>query len=112
MENRIKAVKNLRQCLAILHLSGNPELWKRSFLGSPDEDAMQLIEAKDAELQAELATTEYKDKRKKEYPEMGDQLDAIWKHLNYRRMNGEDLVQEADDILGTILSVKAKYPKQ
>lgn len=53
----------------------------------------------------------YNKHRKKEYPDIGDQLDAIWKHLNYRRLNGENLVQDCDDILGLILSIKAKYPK-
>ena len=53
----------------------------------------------------------YKDDRRSEYPDIGDQLDALWKELNYRRLNGDNLVQDADDMLGQILAVKAKYPK-
>lgn len=53
---------------------------------------------------------DYKEKRAAEYPAIGDQLDAIWKELNYRRLNGEQLVQDADDMLGQILAVKNKYP--
>lgn len=53
----------------------------------------------------------YEQLRAKEYPPIGDQLDAIWKELNYRRLNGETLVQDADDMLGKILAVKQKYPK-
>jgi len=53
----------------------------------------------------------YGELRRKEYPTIGDQLDAIWKHLNYRRMLGEEMIQEADDMLGDILSVKRKFPK-
>ena len=53
----------------------------------------------------------YKELRQKEYPNIGDQLDAIWKQLNQDRLNGKDLITEADDLLGSILSVKAKYPK-
>lgn len=45
------------------------------------------------------------------YPEVGDQLDAIWKELNFRRLNGENLTQDADDMLGKILAVKNEYPK-
>lgn len=54
---------------------------------------------------------EYKEKRREEYPDYGDQLDAIWKQLNKMRLDGQDLVQDADDILGKILAVKAKHPK-
>lgn len=58
-----------------------------------------------------LGATEYARLRKAEYPDIGDQLDALWKHLNYRRMEGENLVQDADDILNRILAVKNKYQK-
>jgi len=57
------------------------------------------------------AETAYKTERAREYPPVGDQLDALWKELNYRRLNGENLTQEADDILGQILAIKNKYPK-
>lgn len=53
----------------------------------------------------------YRALREKEYPLIGDQLDAIWKELNYRRLNGEALIQEADDILNRVLAVKNKYQK-
>ena len=53
----------------------------------------------------------YADKRRQEYPAIGDQLDAIIKELNYRRMNGEDLISEMDSIVNDCLAVKAKYPK-
>lgn len=53
----------------------------------------------------------YAEKRREEYPPIGDQLDALWKELNYRRINGDPLTQEADNILNKILDVKAKHPK-
>ena len=54
----------------------------------------------------------YKELRKRDYPPMGDQLDAIWKALNQMRMdNAINLPQDADDTLGKILSIKKKYPK-
>lgn len=53
----------------------------------------------------------YKDLRKKEYPLIGDQLDAIWKQLNYERLQGKDLISEADSLLSKVLEIKSKYPK-
>lgn len=55
--------------------------------------------------------TQYVFDRKDAYPEIGAQLDAIWKQLNYDRMQGRQLIQEADDLLNEVLAVKAKYPK-
>ena len=63
-----------------------------------------------AKTEAELATA-YRDARRDAYPPIGDQLDSIWKELNYRRLQGEDLVQDADDMLGAVLAVKSAHPK-
>lgn len=67
-----------------------------------------------AEQRKELQKLEkyrYKQLRADEYPAIGDQLDAIWKELNARRLKGENLTQDADDMLGQILAVKRKHPK-
>ena len=53
----------------------------------------------------------YQEQRAKAYPAIGDQLDAIIKELNYRRMNGENLIAEMDSIVGLCLAVKKDYPK-
>jgi len=45
-------------------------------------------------------TPSYRDKRKAEYPEIGDQLDALWK-------GGEALAEMS----ARIQAVKTKYPK-
>lgn len=50
-------------------------------------------------------------KRQKDYPKIGDQLDAIWKILNQLRLDGVQLPQDGDDMLGKILKVKKDYPK-
>jgi len=68
-------------------------------------------DAEVARLEAEQAATEYKRLRAPEYPAIGDQLDAILKHLNYRRTQGDELVQEMDNIIGDWLAVKARFPK-
>jgi hypothetical protein len=57
----------------------------------------------------------YQEKRKplyeKDYSD-GDVKDIIMKQFNYMRMNGQDLIQEADDWVGSCLAVKAKVKKE
>ena len=53
----------------------------------------------------------YREDRAAAYPEIGDQLDAIYKQLNYMRLQGTNLVEDADKILNKILQVKKDYPK-
>lgn len=69
------------------------------------------IETAHAEWQTEQDATEYQRLRAPEYPPIGDQLDALLKHLNYRRTQGDELVQELDDIIASWLSVKSRFPK-
>lgn len=71
----------------------------------------EAIEAASAEWQAEHNATQYKRDRAPEYPPIGDQLDALLKHLNYRRTQGDELVQELDDVIAEWLSVKSRHPK-
>lgn len=49
----------------------------------------------------------YDEKRLREYPTIGDQLDALWKLLGPTAPQNSD----ARDIFSRIQSVKAKYPK-
>ena len=86
------------QCRAVFGDSGDAVTWEQ-------------FDAKRNELQTEYDSTEYKRLREPEYPKIGDQLDALLKHLNYRRTQGDQLVQELDDIIGDWLNVKSKYPK-
>ncbi len=54
----------------------------------------------------------YAEQRLESYPRVGDQLDAIWKELNYRQTKGERLqTEEARNMLGVILQIKEDYPK-
>ncbi len=64
----------------------------------------ELIDSYDAEYQAHLDATAYADKRKAEYPEIGDQLDALWK-------DRQGDTADADAIAADIAAVKVKYPK-
>ena len=58
------------------------------------------IQAEIARLQAEYDAQAYARNRAKEYPAIGDQLDALWK--------GGDAAAE---MLAKVQAVKAKYPK-
>ena len=80
---------------------------------SPDIDqpTQSEIDAEVARLQAEQNATQYQRDRAPEYPPIGDQLDALLKHLNYRRTQGDELVQELDDVIAEWLSVKSRHPK-
>lgn len=69
------------------------------------------IAAEVTRLKAEYERTQYRRDRAREYPPVGDQLDAIWKALNQLRMQGTDLPADTDHVLGEILAVKKRYPK-
>ena len=79
--------------------------------GADPQPTQEQLETAWAEWQAEQDANAYKASRAAEYPAIGDQLDALFKHLNYRRTQGDELVQDLDDVIGSWLSVKAKYPK-
>lgn len=56
----------------------------------------------------------YDAKRREEYLRVipiGDQLDAILKYLNVLSLEGQDLPQDLDDVVGKWLDVKQKFPK-
>jgi hypothetical protein len=48
--------------------------------------------------------------RRRSYPPVGDQLDAILKWINVRRLAGENMPKDLDGILGAWLQVKADNP--
>ena len=54
---------------------------------------------------------DYAKKRRESYPDIGDQLDAIYMHFNMVRMQGGNLAEPTDVMLNEILQVKQKYPK-
>lgn len=66
--------------------------------------------AKADEFQTKLDNALAIQHRIKEYPHIGDQLDAIVKQLNYMQMNGQvDLIADMDDIVGQCMAVKRKH---
>ena len=81
-------------------------------LTQADLDQRAIDEAKHQARLEEQAKIQYQLDRADEYPPIGDQLDAILKHLNYMQMRGEtNLIKELDGVVGRWLAVKQKYPK-
>jgi hypothetical protein len=50
---------------------------------------------------------DYRQKRVAEYPDIGDQLDAIWKQLGQLPL----LVSETEIMLNRVKEIKQRYPK-
>jgi hypothetical protein len=50
-------------------------------------------------------------RRAEEYPDIGEQLDALIKELAARRSRGEALTPALQDIVDRCLAVKARHPK-
>ena len=71
--------------------------WKDTVQSKPTK---QEVEDKVAELIQARLDTQYQRDRRKEYPPLGDQLDALWK--------GGDA---ATEMLAKVQAVKTKYPK-
>ncbi len=59
------------------------------------------------------ALTEYRIKRAREYPSLGDQLDCMWKALRSMGLTSDPLkdANTPEGMLARIEEVKAKYPK-
>ncbi len=85
---------------------------KKYYLSPAEEKKVRAGWASDdAERKLYIDTLKYRDDRKKAYPDIGDQLDAILKHLNYMQMDGQtDLIKELDGIVGQWLAVKREFP--
>lgn len=73
-------------------------------LPDPQPTVDELVVAWDTR-EANRKANEYKELRRKEYPPVGDQLDAIWKMLT------PPTGSEAEAMKAQIEAVKAKYPK-
>lgn len=56
-------------------------------------------------------TGDYSEKRKSAYPDIGEQLGALWKSLQHLNDNGIDLPDEALETLGEIDKIKQTFHK-
>jgi len=75
---------------------------------NPDTHFFNAVSMKtEARTESEVRSRTYKKNREREYPEIGDQLDAIWRYLS----NGI-LDPQAQAMMDQINEVKGNYPKQ
>jgi len=90
--------KNTNNELFWLDEGDDPAVWlpQCTPITDAEADAIRTQQAQAAE-----AALTYADKRVREYPPIGDQLDALWK--------GGDAAAE---MLAAVQAVKAKYPKE
>jgi cytochrome c556 len=85
------------------HIQVNVQTGERTVVPYTDEEN-RLADAAKAKQDAYEAEFGYINKRKAEYPSMGDQLDAIWK-------DRQGDTADADAMAADINDVKAKHPK-
>jgi hypothetical protein len=72
--------------------------------GNKIELDQSLVDAKAAEITAELAATQYQRDRKPEYPDLADLADAL-----YWSNQGDNT--KLDEYYAAVSAVKTKYPK-
>ncbi|ULH08587.1 hypothetical protein [Alcaligenes faecalis] len=54
--------------------------------------------------------SDYHQKRRAEYPDIGDQLDAVYKLARHLQEQGQRLPPEVEDWVAQCRTVKEKYP--
>lgn len=96
MTNKVKAIQSLRPN-AQWNLRGDELEWLDSNTTKPTDAE---INAEVTRLQAEYDAKAYQRSRQPEYPEIGDQLDDLFKAGAF-----------SDDMTAKIQAVKDKYPK-
>lgn len=85
---------------------------QEGFVKIPDDAVCGQMKKGKKFIDAPKREKEYWELRQENYPDLGDQLDALWKELNYRQIKGDAIkTDEARDMLGKILQVKEDYPK-
>jgi hypothetical protein len=96
MINKLKAIESLRPNAEFV-LRGDELEWLDSNTTKPTDAE---INAEVTRLQAEYDAKAYQRNRKPEYPDIGDQLDDLFKAGAF-----------SDDMTAKIQAVKDKYPK-
>jgi len=90
----------------VLHLHYMDAAGKETVITTRDSGTSWGVDRLDSE------PPDYRERRRRAYPPIGDQLDAIWKALGWLQMKKKiNLVGEADLLMGRILNVKKRYPK-
>ena len=85
----------------------------------PTTECTEFIEHDDAEylewwkphLEAAYDLSDYRSQRSIDYPDVGDQLDAIIKGLKFIDQGGTDVGVDCEALINKVDALKAKYPK-
>jgi len=98
-------------CIASTKQIGNKfhiTAWRHVTISQPDEAqlAIDMQEYSDY-----LVSITYKEKRKNEYPEIGDQLDAIIDTIKFIKSEGVNIGSAGKELIDQIDAVKNKHPK-
>ncbi|MHA1538909.1 MAG: hypothetical protein ACTSXQ_00350 [Alphaproteobacteria bacterium] len=80
-------------------------------VSEPPSDARQKWDFKNKKWLDVDASQYYASFRKREYPSIGEQLDAILKGFHSLSLVGTKLPSDLEKTINAWLSVKAKYPK-
>ena len=75
------------------------------------EELLNKLEKKESEIISEIASNEYKRKRLLEYPDIGDQLDSIYKIFKKMKESGIDMGVDGDNWINKISNIKTSNPK-
>ena len=78
--------------------------WRHPSIRQPDK-AQIILDFK--EYEEHMASIAYQEKRRKEYPPIGDQLDMLMKYM----ATIDGLPSDAQQVVDKVMSVKLKYPK-
>jgi len=97
-----------RQDDVIVNASALPTTECTEFIEHDDDEYLawwkpHLLEAYDI--------SEYRSQRQIEYPDVGDQLDAIIKGLKKLDQDGNDVGVDCEALINKVDALKAKYPK-
>jgi hypothetical protein len=77
-----------------------------------EEDAALAVRVAERTVEREkYDSLKYQRDRKAAYPDIGDQLDAIWKQMAADKAAGKSLDAATDDALTAVLKVKSDFAK-
>ena len=97
-DNTSQAIKNLAPGAEYVLTDGAIETWINPDISRP---SISAINAEKARLDTEWEAKAYSEKRQAEYPDLGDQLDMIYKDMKNSTTTHADAVE----------AVKTKWPK-
>lgn len=78
---------------------------KSKVIDMDDKEYQELIR------NAEIEKSDYKRNRQMQYPNIGDQLDSIWRAIEAIN-NSKDIPKQTMKMMNSILEIKKNFPKK